>query len=259
MIFEYESYFDDSSDEKRSEYCACGGLIAGPDQWDIFWGLWSQATSVLREPFHATDCECGYGQFKNWEKSERDALMAQLVSILLKARLMGFGCVVPVPFYRKAFPDSGEFDPYFLALRQVMMNVAYIAADGGRDVKVWFESGSNDAEALRIYGAISRFSLWPPSKKIQAVTFNTKTLYPLQAADLVAREAFKHVQNRGQRRTRVPVRRMQNNLCFMEWSQESLYYLAANGGPDNLALLAEWDSRVAPKLTHFWSGPRQSQ
>src|ERR1700680_4805266 len=85
-----ESYFDDSSDAQRSKFYACGGLLGSPHHWDFFEALWSAETDQLNEPFRSADCEGGYGQFKDWPKPERDALMARLVSVICKASLKGF-------------------------------------------------------------------------------------------------------------------------------------------------------------------------
>lgn len=246
-----ESYFDDSSDPERKEFRACGGLIGGPDQWDAFEVLWSRATSDLKEPFRSADCEGGHGQFRRWSKTSRDALMAELVTVLCAANLMGFAGIVPVAEYRRAFPTCRQHDSYFLALRQVLMNVAHISYLLGRDAKVWFERDSHAGEALRIFGRVTSFKSWPPSNSLGGIYFDTKKLRPLQAADLVAREAFKHIKNLGNRPTRQPVRRMQGSLCFMLWTEKTLVHLAANGGADNLKVLAEWQEERAPTLQHY--------
>jgi hypothetical protein len=52
-----ESYFDDSSDSRRSNLYACGGLLGGPGQWDRFDILWNNETHALKEPFRSVDCE----------------------------------------------------------------------------------------------------------------------------------------------------------------------------------------------------------
>ena len=248
MIF--ESYFDDSSDERRKEFRACGGLIGSPEQWDFFEVFWSDATHGLAKPFRSTDCECGHGQFEGWPKPKRDALMAKLVTVLCRTNLMGFASIIPVAEYEKAFPNCGKHDAYFLALRQVMMNVAKVACNLDREAKVWFERGSNQGETLKIFNAIAGFESWPPSKHLRGITFDTKALRPLQAADLVAREAFKHIKNLGQRPMRQPVRRMRGSLAFLLWTEKTLGHLAANGGPDNRSLLASWDTTGAPRLSH---------
>src|SRR5258708_36514828 len=73
-----EAYFDDSSDDKRERYCAYGGLIGSATQWDGQLIGWNNATYGLKDPFRSVDCECGYGQFKGVDKSERGVRRARM-------------------------------------------------------------------------------------------------------------------------------------------------------------------------------------
>ena len=75
----------------------------------------------------------------------------------------------------------------------------------------------------------------------------------LQAADLMAREAFKHADNLGVRRTRKPVKELHDRISFHLWTKQSLEYLKDNGGPDNLATLIGWaqGSIKPPQMVRF--------
>src|ERR1035438_4980565 len=59
MLF---SYFDDSSDKRREQYFACGGLLGHESQWLTFDLRWIDATHELDKPFRSTECEGGHGQ-----------------------------------------------------------------------------------------------------------------------------------------------------------------------------------------------------
>lgn len=244
-----ESYFDDSSDPKGQRFCAFGGLIGGENQWDAFDLQWCHATSELKAPFRSTECETMHGQFKEWPKERCDTLMARLVLILRITQLRGFASVIPIPDYKAAFPSCRSHDAYLLAVRQVVMNMAYIANELKLDVRLWFEKGSLDAEIKRVFKTIVEWKEWIPAKRLRDINFETKSLRPLQSADLIAREAFKHLDNLGVRPTRKPVANMEGQLYFVPWNEAALKYLAANGGPENLELLSKWDSsNNAPRL-----------
>jgi hypothetical protein len=143
MLF---SYFDDSSDSAHKKYFACGGLIGGEIQWKNLHVPWAVATIDLSEPFRSTLCECQQGQFKTWKKNKCDKLMARLVSILRELQLHGFASIVPVPEYMSVFPDAEEYDPYYLAVRHTIINMAVLGqrvrdtynALGG--MECWFEN-----------------------------------------------------------------------------------------------------------------------
>jgi len=246
-----ESYFDDSADPQRNKFYACGGFIGGPEQFDAFEITWGHLTSTLKEPFRSTDCETGHGQFENVPKAGRDKLMDRLVGVLFSTKLRGFASIIPIKEYREVYPASGEHDAFLLALRQAIMNMAFIANQLRNEIRLWFERGPIDSSIDRVYQTIVDWKEWEPSKRLRGIKFDTKKCKPLQAADLIAREAFKHVDNLGVRPTRIPVRRLeeQGALYFVLWNRAALSYLAANGGPSNLELLSKWDALPdAPRL-----------
>jgi hypothetical protein len=209
-----ESYFDDSADPRRDKFYACGGFLGGPEQWDAFEMLWSQETHELKESFRSTDCETGHGQFSDWPKSRRDNLMSRLVSILRQTMVRSFASIVPIKEYKAAFPGCGEHDAFLLALRQAIMNMAFIAHELKHDVALWFERGPIDALIHEVFNSIADWKEWEPARRLRGPNFDTKKLRPLQAADLIAREAFKHIDNLGVRPPRIPVRRNGRKTIF---------------------------------------------
>jgi len=240
------SYFDDSSDSSHAEYFAVGGLIGGEKQWADFHTPWAVATIDLKEPFRSTDCECQQNQFVGWSIPDCNALMAKLVSIVLEQRLHGYASVVPIPEYKAVFPGCGEYDPYYLAVRHTLINMAHLGANvqgyeifGG--MECWFEdSDATAGSTCKIYRELRALKTWPDAFGLKGFHLEDKTLHPLQAADLVAREAFKHFKNLGNIKTRFPVERMRNVLNFCTWDLATLEYLRDNGGPDDLQLLTSW-------------------
>jgi hypothetical protein len=143
-------YFDDSGDDKRKRFSAVGGLIGGQTQWFDFEKLWSVATYELKEPFHSTDCEARRGCCEGWSIERSAALIKRLVKIVDKTQLHGVGFVVLIAEYRAVFPDAQEYDPYFLALKQTIINMAYIGRNtdglGAADVHMIHESGQHRAK-----------------------------------------------------------------------------------------------------------------
>jgi hypothetical protein len=217
---------------------------------------WSAATYNLSGPFHATDCDSNppRGVFKGWTKDQSDSLMKKLVGVIRESRLMGLGTVVPIADYRQTFPGSLEDDPYFLALRHTIINMGRIGAElaenypEAQGVKVWCEDGRTSPEAFRIYQALRNFSEWRDAKHLQGFDVGDKKLLPLQGADLLAREAFKHADNAGTRPTRRPVFALKNIISFHFWNRECLEYLKTNGGPTNLTTLTEWGYKRPPEV-----------
>lgn len=245
------SYFDDSSDDKRRRYFAVGGLIAGESHWNgcSFHLDWALATKNLKEPFRSTDCETQQGQFKNWAKADCDNLIAKLVTILVENQLHSFASVVPVDLYREIFPQSDEYDAYYLAVIHAIVGLSGVArmhhnALGFGGMECWFEdSDATTGRTREIYKALKQLKSWPDAELLMPTpNFKDKALWTLQAADLVAREAFKHFDNLGKRDTRIPVKRMLKLINFARWNRETLEFVRDNGGPQNLELLTSWNS-----------------
>jgi len=150
----------------------------------------------------------GFGEFadqRKWPKPKRDRLMANLVSLIRQHRLGGFASVVPIAPYRAVFPKSEKHAPYFLALKHTLLNMAQIGMHAGRNVQCWFEKGDTDAESRRIFDQMTSLKSWKTRHRLTSISFDSKGRVPPQAADLMAREAFKHYDNIGVRPVRKPV------------------------------------------------------
>jgi hypothetical protein len=256
------SYFDDSSDPKRQRFFAAGGLVGVESQWNDLYVPWAVATINLKEPFRSTDCETRHGQFQDWNKVACDQLMDKLVTIIVDLELLGFASIVPIADYQAVFPKSGEYDPYNLAVRHTIINMAEIGHRVGQEranvgMNCWFEeSSATSGTTLRLYQELRAVSSWPQAKSLRGIHFGDKELRPLQAADLVAREAFKHFDNQGSRPTRIPLKRIGNRSTFIVWRREHLEYLRENGGPNDLELLTAWgtnpDKPKPPNFERYW-------
>jgi hypothetical protein len=248
FVMVLKGFFDDSGDEKRERFVSVGGLIGNQAQWSAIQIPWCLATADLKIPFHSTDCEARRGCCKGWNQVRCEALMRSLVHIIDSSHLMGLGSVVPVRDYRAVFPVSDEHDPYFLALKHTIINLAYIGRQVRTEfafdsIQIFIEKGDTDVAAHQIYRDLKAVTTWPDARYLQGFAIDSKRVTALQAADLFAREAFKHADNRGLRRTRAPVRRLKDRICFHIWTRECLEYLRDGGGPDNLEMLTSWGQR----------------
>ena len=241
MIF---SYFDDSSDDRRDRFVATGGVVGTEELVAIFEGMWIAETKHLKSPFRSTDCECRKGQFINSTKLDCDALISNLVDLLShKGNLVGkVASVVPVPLYREVFPDCSVDDPVCLSVAHLIFEMGREGKRQNLPVKLWFEDSKRDRRLItRVYRQIKSLSSWNGVERemLSGISFGDKTLAPLQAADLVAREAFKACDNLGIRNYRIPLKRMWETSAFVLWGRDGLEILKANGWPSKIdAILA---------------------
>ncbi len=221
------AYLDDSADPTRSKYVAIGGILTPTvnvgrfgrlDGWDTVELQWLSATSALVAPFRSTDCETGNGQFKSWDRKDRDALFRDLVTIIEKSPLIGMAIVIPVSEFRDTFPTLvHEYDPYYFAVDYLIAALANFGVKKGQNVHLTFED--SDATSGRIRSHYSRLrSLhgWAGARALGGIEFGGKRLLQLQAADLLAREAFKHFDNlETERAMRKPLQRLLGNLTLL--------------------------------------------
>jgi hypothetical protein len=249
------AYFDDSGDDKRKRFCVVGGLIGNPSQWSVFEDRWGICTSAIPGPFHAADCDCNppRGVFAGWPKQQCNVLMATLVRVIAQCRLMGFASIVPVAEYREVFPGAKEFDPYFLAVRHAIINMGIIGqqiapAFGAEGIDVFFENSQKLHREHKEFDDIRDVSSWQASKYLRNFHPADKEVMAVQGADLVAREAFKHADNRGVRATRRPVRELKHRMSFHMWDRTCLEYLRDHGGPDDLTTMTEWGYKLPPEV-----------
>ena len=169
--------------------------------------------------------------------------------------------MIPIQEYHSVFPGSGEYDPYFLALKHMLINMAYIGAmmtERARrhaiiGIKIWHEeSPATTAGAFQTYGELKALKKWEDGNYLSGFAVANKKLMALQGADLLAREAFKHADNLGIRPTRRPVKALKNRINFHLWNRECLEYLRSSGGPSNLEALTMWGHKKvgdAPRMT----------
>lgn len=244
------SYFDDSGDDKREQFVVSGGILAHHRLWNGFEERWRDETRDLKKPFHATDCEAQRDQFKTWPKERCDELMARLVTAIIGFRLGGFASIVPIAAFQTVFGIADKVaaanTAYRLTVAHTIVNIARVGELNGHAVKFWFESAETDAATVRIYNGLRKLRCWENKDLLKQISFGDKQLRPLQGADLVAREAFKHAYNLGKRPTRIPVSRLWERISFLLWTQDDLERLRERGWPDDLGALACWGGETNP-------------
>lgn len=234
-------YLDDSGDEKSQQFAVCGGILGEDLTLTFTEEFWRQEVKDLKKPFRSTECECQHGQFKTWKKSDCDSLMARLVGVLNRTGMEAgvIGTAVPIPLFQKIFPAAADTDPYELAARHLLFSMVKIARARKERVKVWFEGGSTDAQALRSYNAVRDFKFRNPSERnrLAGIAFGDKSMYALQAADLAARETYKACANLGKRPIRKPLLHLWGHAGIMGFSEGCLVALRDAGGPLSIAAI----------------------
>lgn len=232
-------YLDESADEKRERFFAVGGFVGVDLYWDTLELLWIDRTRGLKEPFHSAECECGHGQFKGWPKPDRDQLIADLVTIVRQSKIGGVGFFCPIPAYAEVFNSYGEYDAYYFCLKATMVYIANESDQSKHNVDSKFLIEENRAtNPGKAYKDIKAVSPWKAARRMVGFEEGSKRIIGLQAADLMARESFKLIDNRGTKRgIRKPLLRLQDRVRIFGWSRDGLEELRDKYGSDDRSLV----------------------
>jgi hypothetical protein len=193
----YSVFGDESHDENCSRVFAVGGVLGSTEDWNSLKTAWEERTGG--RVFHAADCETDFGDFAGADHQENQRLYADLTKLLVGSRLMGFGAAISLEDHKNIFPDALDNQPYFLCFRWVIAHfTAIVAALVPQDkVKYTFDRNPETAySSSRLYDYMAALPEWRFREYLaDEVSFDTRKNIGIQAADLVARETMKHLDN----------------------------------------------------------------
>jgi len=203
----FVAYLDESSDPRRQRAFTLAGYVGHEDSWELFEDRWAKRLEDDGiQTFHMTDCENCYGEFGKWrqQKHKSVALITDLVSIVLESELIGFWSGVPLKDYNELV--AGKIpaiidDPYFLCFVHCL-NQVLPGLDNQPPAEtlsfVFEENRSVETGVLTMYQWAKILPTFSQDRKqrLGGATFVAKNnSHALQAADMIAYESFKHLDN----------------------------------------------------------------
>jgi len=270
--------FDESGSHADSRYIIIAGYVAPVERWELFAKRWVPALRELGvrpwpalrlghlppDPFfHMTDYESRQKQFQGWSQLRRIRLFRRLAGLIDQFTVLGFGVSVDRAAYAKIIapqvPEaSGYRDPYMWCM-QSCMEALYHAKRGSKGlgslrivdpqpIACVFEQGHLVQGKVALFYARFR-EKWEADDVFGTFAFDTKQRFvPLQAADILAYEVRKDIENRGVRPRRRSLERLlrANTLTHGVFGEGELVRTAARvkalstGEPDDqLALITD--------------------
>jgi len=205
---------DESADQTKLRTFAVSGLIAKPEIWDSFKKIWLERTGG--KVFHAADCESDHGDFVvTSENSHADnlRLYADLVQILAHSGVRGYAATFDVAAWIEVFPDVPRDVGYYKCLTEVIKHFSYTPEyHDGVELEFTFDHRQeSEYNAGLLYSYFVTMPEWKERHIFMGakVNFDSRKDVRIQAADIVAREAMKHLDNSGKR----PMRRSMRALA----------------------------------------------
>lgn len=198
-------YADESFNDHR---CFCfGGWLANDDVWASIGSRWGARIAYERRKhgklrrYHATDCNGGYKEYKNWSKLQRDQHTKKLLKIITrhKDEMLALCFGLDRQGLRRNLTDNADDLPaaYNLAVRKMMMMIhKAVQQDGGSEDRVTIIHSDAPGYNGIIRDAFDKMMNDPADGRYRRL-FTTITplkwedCIQLQPADLIAFEGFK--------------------------------------------------------------------
>jgi len=195
-------YFDESGTGTKSPAISVAGYVARDTEWDRFQLSWDRCLKKfgISSHFHMTDWEARQEQFKGLTEEKRLELFQALVGILRRTFRFGVAASTIIEHYDENRPMlDPPLSPYSFCVLQCLQWIGEWAEKIGHAEHIGyvFENGAGfngEVYSLR-ERIISNESLRHRYRLGSLVFEDKKILNPLQAADILAFEAWKEMCN----------------------------------------------------------------
>ena len=208
-------YIDESGVHDGSPVVAVGAYAGRLETWPAFIEEWNRAKGSIKV-FHSADCAAYQGEFKGWNETDRNALVADLLTVLPKYELYGIAMGINLRDVKEAtatepdLADSPELAsffeaPYGMCLQWTLRNIIERTEAVGirkEPIAVFHEQNDFQSEAMAAFEFVKRRRVSHVGP--MNIAFVEKDSHvPLQAADVLAYEANKRLRDptRPQRRS----------------------------------------------------------
>jgi len=198
------------ADESFNDRCFCfGGWLAEEKVWTSIGNQWEKRIAYERRihgklrRYHATDCNGGYKEYKNWTKPQRDQHTKKLLKIITKKK----EDIVAICFgldrisFRQHFsaPKDDLGAAYNVAVRRTMMLIAKVMKRHSEDRLAIIHSDAPGYNGL-IQDAFDTMMNDPAYSHYRKIFTTIAPLkwedcIQLQPADMIAFEAFKLIDS----------------------------------------------------------------
>lgn len=105
-----DAYFDESGHEAHAHSPALvvAGFVGRPRAWDQFETTWRRALTARGvSDFHAADLDGRFGEFKSFDKADRDGLLSDMIRALTGGDLFPFFSITNVEARRDLISRNG--------------------------------------------------------------------------------------------------------------------------------------------------------
>jgi hypothetical protein len=242
---------DETGIHANAPMVAVGGYISRPKYWRVWTKEWDRAKRPIKI-FHATDCANFQGEFKGWDKTQRDAYVAQLLAVMRNHELAGVVIGINLGDLTAAMKDHADLlemfgTPYAACFQWVISTLVDLATKHGSGERMAFVHEVNDfkSEAVKAFEYVKKFH--NPRAIQMTMKFGCKADYPpLQAADVLAYEGGKFLKNpTSSRRAWPALDPNRKHIIARRYAKDNMPELIRRLTTFRKKLLAQgWDGKV---------------
>jgi Protein of unknown function (DUF3800) len=245
----YTAYFDESGVHQGSPAAVVAGYLSTDERWSGFEREWRNLlVDHGVSAFHRTHLESFRGEFcreAGWDENRRRQLLRSAHDIIKRYTLFGVGAAVVRLDFEKEMPAAVRTafgGPYGWLVHDCLVGVGHWAVDNRctEGVGYVFEAGARGRHQVeKMFAVLCRETRFRDLCRIGSWKFSTKAeALQLQAADILAYEIYKHMDNRiVARSAKRPIRRSAFDLFRLQ-TDKAHYWDAAR--------FRKWLERTAP-------------
>lgn len=229
--------FDESTDEKAERVYSIGGYFGRDSAWEEFDARWADAlNSQDINVFHTVDFMAYREDFEGWDRYRHIAFLRELICIINSVEIHGFHAAVKIPDFHSVFPGVKNVNaPHLLCMKTCIENALYMTSPFKEEIAFIFEDNPKaHYRPLILYDQLKQKKIAGWQRMGAKGHVALKQFRPLQAADLIAWEGRRHLDNEIQN-LGIPLRKSlellncKNRLYGRLWNRESLEEAKANG------------------------------
>jgi hypothetical protein len=202
-VLTLHGYFDESGTHCGSRAVSVAGYLSTADRWLDFEKEWKQALceyGLCPGYFHMTDFVARRGIYADWTDDERRDRLAKLICIINRNTLASVGFALPMRDYYSSFSQAAKRytgGAYGLAAVSCFMDASraiqpeYAAAR----IAYVFERGvKGRGQVMKVFDqAWDSLELREKHRLLSLKYEDKRDLVPLQAADILAYELYRHL------------------------------------------------------------------
>lgn len=233
----FRLYLDES---KHDNVFALGGYLGRLSQWERFEDEWALALRLAEvDAFHATDFNSCRGAFAGWaaDRKKHNRFAKRFTAIAEKQTEVGVGRAVDEPalmeiwypeLSKRCWTPHQRVTPLMFCARTCLewIDSHYAKNPPDEPIAVIFEEGPGVGEAIDYFNGLRRRRV-PWIQRFESFATGSKSLLPLQAADLIVHETRRRIEERliptGRRKRKSYLRLVQGGRVESKvWTREDM-------------------------------------